>query len=110
VQTAALDADRGLAWAGGEAVVFADEDGALVSWALDLSDHGAVLDAWLLCAGDLLLLVRRGDRTRVLRTSDLEAFDVVAEWTGAPAATTLAWWRGGLVLGADAGGLWRAAP
>lgn len=114
LRTDVLDDETGLAWSHQSSTVSAvSADGA--SWPLDLGM--TLVDTWLLCSGDLLLLgiERSGFTARdavVYHTHDLLDFTEVYRWPlameGRP--TSLAWWDGGLVIGTNNDHLLYAAP
>ena len=109
VWSEAIDPDRALAWSSHGAAVLESEGGrvsaARVRW---LEEGERVVDAWLLCEGDLLVLVRTPDGHRVLRTADGVDVEPVAAWTGTPALASMAVWEGTLAFGDDQGRVWRS--
>lgn len=111
-----LDEARALAWAGRHhAVITATEEGITAAALPWLGESGWVVDAWLLCAGDLLVLTR--ERTGpldvshvVYRTSDAESATELARWDAEEDLVSLAYWEETLVFGDREGRVWRAEP
>lgn len=107
--TMALDPDTVVVWSEPleGAAVIRSVDGTVDVTPVPV-DAGAavrVVDAWLACEGDMLLLMRiediAGKRHQVVRTRDLQSFEVALEWTATIRPRSLAWWQDRLFFGAS---------